>query len=63
MTIITITTIGFTEIVDLAGNTAGRVFTVIIAISGIGVLAYLVTNITAAVVEGQLTKSFRRRVL
>jgi len=61
MTIITITTIGFTEIVDLAGNTAGRVFTVIIAISGIGVLAYLVTNITAAVVEGQLTKSFRRR--
>lgn len=61
MTIITITTIGFTEIVDLAGNTAGRVFTVVIAISGIGVLAYLVTNITAAVIEGELTKSFRRR--
>jgi voltage-gated potassium channel len=61
MTIITITTIGFTEIIDLAGNTAGRVFTVIVAICGIGVLAYLVTNITAAIVEGQLTKSFRRR--
>jgi voltage-gated potassium channel len=61
MTVITITTIGFTEVIDLAGNTVGRVFTVIIAISGIGVLAYLVTNITAAVVEGELTKSFRRR--
>jgi voltage-gated potassium channel len=59
MTVITITTIGFTEVIDLAGNTAGRVFTVIIAIGG--VLAYLVTNLTAAIVEGELTKSFRRR--
>jgi voltage-gated potassium channel len=61
MTVITITTIGYAEVIDLAGHTGGRVFTVIIAICGIGVLAYLVTNITAAVVEGELTKSFRRR--
>jgi voltage-gated potassium channel len=61
MTIITITTIGFGEVIDLAGNTAARVFTVIIALSGIGVLAYMITNITATVVEGALTKSFRRR--
>ena len=61
MTVITITTIGYGEIIDLAGNTAGRVFTIFIALSGIGVLAYMVTNITATVVEGELTKSFRRR--
>jgi len=61
MTIITITTIGFGEIIDLAGNTAARVFTVFIALSGIGVLAYILTSATATVVEGNLTKSFRRR--
>jgi voltage-gated potassium channel len=61
MTIITITTIGFSEVIDLAGNTGGRIFTVFIALSGIGVLAYIITNVTATIVEGQLTKSFRRR--
>lgn len=61
MTVITITTIGFGEIIDLSGNIGGRVFTIFIALSGIGVLAYILTNITATIVEGELTKSFRRR--
>ncbi len=61
MTVITITTIGFGEIIDLSGNPTGRIFTIFIAISGIGVLLYVVTNFTALVVEGELTKSFRRR--
>ena len=61
MTVITITTIGFAEIIDLSGNVAGRIFTIFIAISGVGVMAYIFTNITALVVEGELTESFRRR--
>jgi voltage-gated potassium channel len=61
MTFITIATIGFSEVIDIAGNIGARVFTMIIAIAGIGVLAYLVTNVTAAIVGGELTKSFRRR--
>jgi voltage-gated potassium channel len=61
MTIITISTIGFGEIIDLSGNVAGRIFTIFIAISGIGVLLYFVTNLTALVVEGELKESFRRR--
>jgi voltage-gated potassium channel len=61
MTVITITTIGFEEVIDLTGNVAGRIFTMFIAISGVGVMAYIVTNITALVVEGELTESFRRR--
>src|SRR4030042_4961424 len=47
MTFITITTIGFEEVVDLSGNVGGRIFTIFIAISGIGVMAYIITNITA----------------
>ncbi len=61
MTIITISTIGYGEIVDLTGNAAGRIFTVFIAISGIGVLAYTISNVTALVVEGEVSKSFRRK--
>ncbi|MGB6872902.1 MAG: potassium channel protein [Dehalococcoidia bacterium] len=61
MTIITISTIGFGEIIDLSGNNAGRIFTIFIAISGVGVLLYFITNLTALVVEGKLTESFRRR--
>jgi voltage-gated potassium channel len=61
MTVITITTIGFSEVIDISGNLGARVFTVLIAVAGIGVLAYLLTNVTALIVEGELTKSFRRR--
>ena len=61
MTVITITTIGFSEVIDLSGNPGGRLFTIFIAISGIGLMAYVATNLTALVVEGELTKSFRRR--
>jgi voltage-gated potassium channel len=61
MTFITISTIGFTEVINLTNNPAGRVFTMFIAVSGIGVMAYAVTNLTALIVEGQLTTSLKRR--
>ncbi len=61
MTVITVTTIGFTEVIDLTNNPAGRIFTMFIAISGIGVVAYAATNFTVLLVEGQLTDSFKRR--
>jgi voltage-gated potassium channel len=61
MTIITISTIGFTEVVDLSDNPYGRLFTVFIAMSGIGTFAYLLSNFTASVVEGELNEVFRRK--
>jgi voltage-gated potassium channel len=61
MTVITITTIGFTEVIDLTDNPGGRAFTIFIAVGGIGLLGFMVTNFTALIVEGELTKSFRRR--
>ena len=61
MTIITISTIGFTEVIDLSNNPGGRVFTIFLALLGIGVLTYLLSNVTAAVVEGELNAVFRRR--
>ncbi len=61
MTVITIATIGFGEIIDLSHNPGGRLFTIFIAICGIGTLTYVVTNLTAVIVEGDFTESFRRR--
>lgn len=61
MTFITITTIGFGEIIEVSGHPGTRAFTIFVAISGIGVIAYTLTNLTALIVEGELTKSFWRR--
>lgn len=61
MVVITISTVGFGEVIDLSGNPAGRVFTIFIAISGIGVLFYTMTNMTAFVVEGELKNLFWRK--
>lgn len=61
MTFITITTIGYGEVIDLAGNTVGRVFTVFIALSGFGIFTYLISSVTAFIVEGRLTETFWRR--
>lgn len=60
MTVITISTIGFGEIIDVSAIPAGRVFTIFIAVAGVGVLFYIITHFTALIVEGELTKSFRR---
>jgi len=61
MTVITITTIGYGEVVDLTHNPPGRIFTMFLALVGIGALTYLLSNITALIIEGNITEKFRRR--
>ncbi len=61
MTVITITTIGYGEMIDLTGNVPARLFTMLIALSGIGMLTYILSSMTAFVVEGALKETFRRR--
>lgn len=61
MTFVTVTTIGYSEVIDLENNTVGRVFTIIIAFMGIGVLTYGLSSIAAFIIETDLTKPFRLR--
>jgi voltage-gated potassium channel len=61
MTVITVLTIGYGEIIDLSNNPMGRVFTMLIAFSGIGTLTYILSTFTAFVVEGQLKEIFRMK--
>lgn len=61
MTTITLTTVGFAEIVDLSGNPGGRLFTVVLVLVGMGGVLYFVSTATAFVLEGQLGHVFWRR--
>jgi voltage-gated potassium channel len=61
MTFITISTIGFGEVIDISHDTGGRVFTVFIAVIGIGAFLNLFSTTTAFILEGDMNEAFRRR--
>ncbi|MGD9176194.1 MAG: potassium channel protein [Desulfobacterales bacterium] len=58
MTIITITTVGFAEVIPLSQS--GRVITVIIIILGITAGTYTISVLVRAIVEGELVQIFGR---
>ena len=60
MTANAITTAGFREAVDMSGF-SGKVFTIFLLVFGAGTVVYFTSVMTAFVVEGDLTQSFRRR--
>jgi voltage-gated potassium channel len=59
MTVITLATVGYGEIHQL--SLPGRVFTIFLIFSGMGILLYGVTELTAFMVEGEMTGYLRRR--
>lgn len=61
MTVITILTIGYGEIIDLTNSSSGRLFTILIAFTGIGTATYIISTFTALIVEGQLKETFKKR--
>ncbi len=61
MTAITISTIGYGEVVDLSGHPAGRVFNIIFIFLSLGTIAFAVSSITAFIVEGELKNLLGRR--
>lgn len=60
MTFITVTTIGYTEAVDVSGYEYGKLFTIFIGFAGIGVMGYVFTSVTAFMLEGQFNEVRRR---
>lgn len=61
MTFVTVTTIGYAEIVDLSHNPGGRVFTVFIAALGIATLTYMLSTVTAFILESDINQAWRRK--
>ena len=61
MTVITVGTIGFEEVRDLDESVAGRLWTIVLIISGVAVLGYATTSLVALAVEGTVRNYFRSR--
>jgi voltage-gated potassium channel len=59
MTVITLASVGFMEVHEL--SSAGRVFTIFLIMVGLGTLLYVISTVTAFVVEGELRDILRRR--
>ena len=63
MTVITIGSIGFEEVRNLDDDPTGRIWTMVVAIGGLGTVAYALGSLVQMVVEGTVTGYFRRRRL
>jgi voltage-gated potassium channel len=61
MTVITISTVGFFELGHMREVPGARVLTVALIVSGVGVLAYMQSSLTALFVEGIIGQAWRRR--
>lgn len=63
MSFLTVTTIGFHEVVDTSQSVGARIFTIFLAISGIGVLTYGLSNMAALIIELDKSPVLKRRRL
>lgn len=61
MTIITVATVGYREVVDITYSTSGKLFTVLLIFMGMSVILYFMSNVTAFLIEGDIKEIFRRK--
>ena len=62
MTVITLSTVGYGETIDLTGNIPARIFTIVLILVGMSNLIFFVlTAITSSIINGQLNRYLRRR--
>lgn len=61
MTVITITTVGFREVSNVSET--GRIFTIVIIFSGMGIMAYILGMVAQAMVDFQVRSIIGRRKL
>lgn len=61
MTMITLATVGYGEIIDLSQNPAARIFTMFLIVIGMGNLLFLVSAMTSFLVDGRLNLILWRR--
>ncbi|HWC19767.1 MAG TPA: potassium channel protein [Terriglobales bacterium] len=61
MAIITLASVGYTEIVDTTHNPALRVFNIFVIVFGVTIMLYVFSVLTAFLVGGQITEYFGRR--
>ena len=61
MAVVTLTGVGYGEIVDSSHNPSLRLFNIFVVVLGVGFAVYVFSELTAFLVEGELRHLFRRR--
>ena len=61
MVVITLTTVGYDDVLHVADCLPAYIFTMGLAMAGIGVPAFVISSVTALVVEGVVSDAVRRR--
>ena len=61
MTVISITSVGYGEIIEITGNVHAEVFTMVLITFGIGIILYGLGAMTAILIEGELSGLLRKK--
>lgn len=61
MTVITVSTVGYGEIISVSPLWYGKLFTIALIFSGMSVILYFISNVTAFFIEGNLKELFWRK--
>lgn len=61
MTVISLTTVGYGEVVDVSSSTHAKIFTMILISFGMGVILYGISTVTAIIIEGNLSGILRKK--
>ena len=62
MTVVSLTTVGYGEVIQVTGNTTAEIFTMILITFGMGIILYGISSLTALLLEEIGRASCRERV-
>jgi voltage-gated potassium channel len=61
MTVISLTTVGYGEVIEVSGNDKAQIFTMVLIIFGMGAILYGISSLTALFLEGELSGILRKK--
>lgn len=61
MTVVSLTTVGYGEVIQVSGNVPAEIFTMILITFGMGIILYGISALTASIIEGELTGILRKK--
>ncbi|MCF8080976.1 MAG: potassium channel protein [Desulfobacterales bacterium] len=60
MTVISVSTVGYGELLEIRGNVPVEIFTMVLITFGMGIILYGISTLTAVIIEGQLSGILRK---
>jgi voltage-gated potassium channel len=61
MTVVSLTTVGYDEVLNIRGNDTAQIFTMLLITFGMGVILYGISSLTALILEGELSGILRKK--